>query len=289
MGAVTYATLEHVAEQARPYPAHLLDGCETGLCLFAAAFLGHNDAIHFAEAGLHTTCIDIDEDRLGEMRELYPSEWEFAVFDAWDYARRPALGPYLGRRLGRHVYWLAHGYALVSLELWMAIANRLVTVTVTVPVMYEIAVPMAGKHRCTRGRGMWPGSLWSARVRPKAPFRALRFGGARRTSLLTCRAGGADARRVQGRHGALVIGLRHDVDDNPGSFETASQWPSGSSGTAIRRPISCCTTRTTGTRTCSCESPEFEELGHEVGIHVQRDCRRASPGSRSAHDPRRWH
>ena len=142
MGAVTYATLEHVAEQARPYPAHLLDECETGLCLFAAGFLGHNDVIHFAEAGLHTTCIDIDEDRLGEMRMLYPSDWEFAVFDAWDYAMA-------ARALDR--IWDAVSVdtftgslmdmALDSLELWTSIANRLVTVTVTVPVMYEIAVP----------------------------------------------------------------------------------------------------------------------------------------------------
>ena len=56
------------------YPTHLLEGCETGLCLFAAAFLGQNDAAHFEEAGVLTTCVDIDAERLGQMSFYYPKD-----------------------------------------------------------------------------------------------------------------------------------------------------------------------------------------------------------------------
>src|SRR3990172_9872911 len=85
-GDVGVLTLEHVAMQARPYPTELLEGCETGLVLFAAAFLGHNDAIHFAEAGITTSCVDIDSEGLAEMRELYPDSWAFVTVDAWHFA-----------------------------------------------------------------------------------------------------------------------------------------------------------------------------------------------------------
>lgn len=85
MGAVTYPSLEHVAMEARIYPDHLLEGCETGLCLFAAGFLGHNDAIHFALAGMQTTCLDLDGQRIREMSRLYPAEWEFLVDDAFGF------------------------------------------------------------------------------------------------------------------------------------------------------------------------------------------------------------
>jgi hypothetical protein len=83
---VTYPSLEHVAMQARIYPARVLNGCKTGLCLFAAGFLGHNDAVHFALAGIQTTCVDLDEVRLRQMARLYPSHWEFVVHDAFDFA-----------------------------------------------------------------------------------------------------------------------------------------------------------------------------------------------------------
>ena len=43
--------LQRIAEQARPYPGHLLREDGTGLCLFSAAFLGWNDAIHMARVG----------------------------------------------------------------------------------------------------------------------------------------------------------------------------------------------------------------------------------------------
>lgn len=132
MGAVTYPTLEHVAMAGRPYPTHLLEGCETGLVLFAAAFLGHNDAIHFAMAGMRSFCVDNDSPRLAEMRDIYPDDWGFLYGDAWDIAERDrehgltydavSADTWTGDLMRR---------SLDSLDLWCSLARKLVTVTIT--------------------------------------------------------------------------------------------------------------------------------------------------------------
>jgi len=130
MDAVTYPTLEHVAMEARPYPAHLLEGCESGLVLFAAAFLGHNDAIHFAEAGITTTCIDADPARLEEMADLYPGQWRFVADDAWDFARRHRGDQWDAVSCDTWTGDLMHR-SLASLDLWCSLAREVVTVTIT--------------------------------------------------------------------------------------------------------------------------------------------------------------
>jgi hypothetical protein len=136
---ITYPTLEHVAMEARPYPSHLLEGCETGLVLFAAAFLGHNDAIHFAEAGLRTTCIDNDGTRLREMRALYPSEWNFFNYDAWEYARECSYDEVEWDAVSADTFTgSATRRSLDSLELWCSLARKLVTVTYTAGEAYEV-------------------------------------------------------------------------------------------------------------------------------------------------------
>lgn len=144
MGAVTYPTLEHVAMEARPYPTHLLEGCETGLVLFAAAFFGHNDAIHFAEAGVRTTCVDVDTDRLGEMGQLYPDDWMFIPEDAWKFAewahgynQKPiydavSVDTFTGDVMHR---------SLASLDLWCSLARKVVTVTIVPEDVEELNVP----------------------------------------------------------------------------------------------------------------------------------------------------
>lgn len=139
--AVRVTTIEHVAMRARPYPAEKLAGLETGLVLFAAAFEGHNDAIHFALAELETTCVDVDGDRLARMAQIYPRSWKWAVDDAFRYAEDArALGErwdavsvdtFTGDTMAR---------SLESLELWTAIANRLVTATITADAA-GVAVP----------------------------------------------------------------------------------------------------------------------------------------------------
>lgn len=81
-------TLDTIRHGAAPdiYPRHLLVGCESALVLFAAAFHGQQDAVWMAEAGLRATCVDIDEERLGEMEAAYPSSWEFVPGDVFEFA-----------------------------------------------------------------------------------------------------------------------------------------------------------------------------------------------------------
>lgn len=83
-------TLEQVRAQAAPdlYPRHVLVGCEDALVLFAAAWHGKQDAVWIAEAGLTATCVDLDVDRLTEMAEAYPPDWQFVDMDVFDYANR---------------------------------------------------------------------------------------------------------------------------------------------------------------------------------------------------------
>lgn len=123
--------LDSISLEARPYPADMLDGCRTGLLLFAAAFLGVNDGIHFARKQLVCTCVDTNEERLSRMEALYPPEWLFEAEDAWEFARAAqergktwdavSVDTFTGNATHR---------SLDSLELWCSLANRCLTVTV---------------------------------------------------------------------------------------------------------------------------------------------------------------
>jgi hypothetical protein len=124
--------LVRIAQVARPYPVDLLEGCETGLVLFAAAFLGVNDAVHFAEAGLETTCVDTDLERLTAMAQLYPRSWRWHPGDAWEYAaKRFERGDTFDAVSVDTFTGDAELRSLASLDLWTGIANRVVTVTLT--------------------------------------------------------------------------------------------------------------------------------------------------------------
>jgi hypothetical protein len=124
--------LDEISKRARPYPAHLLQDCGSGLVLFAAAFQGHNDAIHFARHQLITTCVDTDGERLAGMRELYPPDWSFTVADAWEYAQHAyavgaswdavSVDTFTGADTAR---------SLDSLDLWLSVARKVVTCTIT--------------------------------------------------------------------------------------------------------------------------------------------------------------
>jgi hypothetical protein len=87
---VAVVTLDRVRAEAAPetYPVRVLEGCESALVLFAAAWHGKQDAIHVADAGLSATCVDTDAVRLGEMAEAYPADWEFVTADVFEYAAR---------------------------------------------------------------------------------------------------------------------------------------------------------------------------------------------------------
>jgi hypothetical protein len=131
--------LAEISERARPYPADLLPEGGTALALFSAAFLGHNDAIHFARKNMTGTCVDIDTDKLEQMRQLYPPGWKFITGDAWEYAISAtgfsarwdavSVDTFTGEAMIR---------SLASLELWCELARKVVTVTITDGHPYEV-------------------------------------------------------------------------------------------------------------------------------------------------------
>jgi len=132
-----YPTLEHVAMESRPYPTHLLQDCESGLALFAAAFMGHNDAIHFAEARMRCVCCDTDAKKLLEMSKLYPDDWTFVPEDAWTFADRvSSLGMTWDAVSVDTFTGEAMDKSLKSLELWCSLARKVVTVTLTLGASY---------------------------------------------------------------------------------------------------------------------------------------------------------
>jgi hypothetical protein len=136
---VAYATLEHVATEARPYPTYLLEDAESGLCLFSAAFMGHNEAIHFALENVQTTCVDIDQEKLHAMAALYPDDWEFVVRDAWEFAAAAyavgmtwdvvSVDTFRGNATER---------SLADLNAWCLIANRTVIATLELGQTYRV-------------------------------------------------------------------------------------------------------------------------------------------------------
>jgi hypothetical protein len=155
--------LEPISRAAKAYPVHLLNYGETGLCLFAAAFLGKNDAIHMARMGMRVTCVDTDAAKLGSMERHYPADWTFIVGDAWDVAENALL---LCRDAGGFdsptpMYDVvsvdtftgdATDRSIETLDLWCSLAHRLVTATVgkgqawTAPDGWEGALFDRGGH-----------------------------------------------------------------------------------------------------------------------------------------------
>lgn len=80
-------TLEQVRDPGAglSFPCDRLTG-EDALVLFAAAFLGRQDAFWIAEAGLLGTCVDLDQKKLREMEELYPAGWNFLYAEVFEFA-----------------------------------------------------------------------------------------------------------------------------------------------------------------------------------------------------------
>jgi len=138
--------LAHLAQNARPFPFAQLEECETGLCLFASAFYGVNDAIHFAMSGVDTTCVDRDGEKLNAMREVYPPEWTFVRADAWTFAEAArdlelswdavCVDPFTGDAMDR---------SMQTLDLWLSLADRVLIAGTDVfpfaaPAAWNVAV-----------------------------------------------------------------------------------------------------------------------------------------------------
>jgi hypothetical protein len=129
---VTVAELEPaISREAREYPAWLLAGCETGLCLFAAAFLGVNDVVHFARRRIATVAVDRDAGRLEQMRAVYPGCVELVAGDAFEFVERAraagrvwdaiSVDPFLGDATER---------VRANLPAFLELARKVATVTI---------------------------------------------------------------------------------------------------------------------------------------------------------------
>lgn len=77
---------QHALYSGSVFPSFALEGCETALCLFSAAWLGKQDAYWVAKAGLVGTCVDLDGGRLAEMDDIYPDDWLFVHADVFEFA-----------------------------------------------------------------------------------------------------------------------------------------------------------------------------------------------------------
>lgn len=144
MGSLTvteYPTLEHVARDAGAYPVELVEAADSALILFAAAFMGRNDAIHFATEGVRdVTLVDLDAGRLEMMRGLYRDEgWKWIAGDAWEVARELAEA---GERFDVVSVDTFTGEAeeksLGSLGLWTSLANEAVVATASSDSAYRV-------------------------------------------------------------------------------------------------------------------------------------------------------
>lgn len=96
------------------FPVESLEGCETALIVFAAAFGGRNDAAYIRDAGLLATCVDHDGDKLRAMAGDYPEDWRFIVGDAFTLLDAPyrtfdvvTLDPWTGVMMERTLARLA--------------------------------------------------------------------------------------------------------------------------------------------------------------------------------------
>ena len=131
--------LDGVSRDASLFPVHVLRAGTSGLCLFSAAFLGRNDAIHMARMGMTATCVDINGERLAEMEAMYPSDWEFVHGDAWEFATAASergdrwdtvsVDTFTGNATDR---------ALRTLDLWCGLADHAVAVTVCPDSKYRV-------------------------------------------------------------------------------------------------------------------------------------------------------
>lgn len=115
-----------IREADNTFPSHKLTGLSTALAGFCAGFLGRQDCIFLADAGMAATCVDLDAVKLVEMEHLYPANWRFVCDDIYDFAERLAV--------------YGHVYDLVCLDpptgqfdrveellpLWCGLADRLV-------------------------------------------------------------------------------------------------------------------------------------------------------------------
>lgn len=116
--------MEHLAG----YPVDLLRRGDTALVLFAARWLGKQDAAWCADAGMRGTCVDIDGDKLDEMRGVYPDGWLFEMDDAFAYAEDAAAHRRAWDVVSLDPFTGMFDDVLDRMDLWCQVAHKFVIV-----------------------------------------------------------------------------------------------------------------------------------------------------------------
>ena len=108
------------------FPGQAMSGSRTALAVFCAAFHGRQDAYWLAQAGLRTTCVDMDGGRLDEMAAVYPDNWEFVQRDAWEFAREAAAAGRTWDVVTIDPFSNRFQEIADDLELWCSLADNVV-------------------------------------------------------------------------------------------------------------------------------------------------------------------
>ena len=162
--------LEDLRDNAsgKAYPRQALRGHRRALILFAAGFLGRQDAFWVADAGMDATCVDVDEGKLRLMETLYPPSWAFVESDAFLFAESERA--------------LARTWDVVSLDpptnlfddcaqelpTWCGLAEHVVILGVGKTTQWT--VPDGWYTADVRERSMFRGGVYWAVIRKRPPL-----------------------------------------------------------------------------------------------------------------------
>lgn len=151
-------SLEDVRADDQSFPHDVLVGCKTALALFSANFYGRQDAFWLAEAGLGTTCVDVDGERLEAMAAIYPAGWEFVECDAYEYAE-------LSWRMHRQwdvvtadPYTNHFTICADNVDSWCKVARRAVILGTGVDT--SVTAPPGWRIASVRKRSTYDGGVW---------------------------------------------------------------------------------------------------------------------------------
>ncbi len=71
--------------EGRPFPQFTLANANSGICIYSVALHGVRDVIHLRDKQVkRVTLVDIDREKMEEMKKIYPQRWEYLVGDAFE-------------------------------------------------------------------------------------------------------------------------------------------------------------------------------------------------------------
>jgi hypothetical protein len=152
--------LDQIADNPAAFPSDVLKGAQTGLCVFAAEWHGKQDAQWLARAGIRTTCVDRNRQKLAEMEMIYPDGWQFSDIDAFGFVQNSLYNglrwdvvtadPFTGQAMDR-----CHR----ELDQWCKLANNAVVMGSTIIQQVERA-PAGWRIAERRYRGDYVGGVY---------------------------------------------------------------------------------------------------------------------------------